>query len=156
MRSAVSEALELGAISADAIKQPALCRVRHRPPRLDLRDYPHLPASTVAATNPTDFLAPDDAAVMSEAAAEAPEILLRPHLKKLKLPTVLREHEKIARQCVEENVDHFRYLDRLIELELLDREARMIDPRIKAARFQAIKNLESFDFDATIKTQSVC
>jgi len=82
------------------------------------------------------------------AAGEAPEILLQHHLKKLKLPTVLREYEKLARQCAAENVDHIRYLARLIELELLDREARMIDRRIKAARFPAIKSLESFDFDA--------
>ena len=82
------------------------------------------------------------------AADEAPEILLQHHLKKLKLPTVLREYEKVARQCAAENVDHVRYLARLIELELLDREARMIDRRIKAARFPAIKSLESFDFDA--------
>jgi DNA replication protein DnaC len=79
------------------------------------------------------------------ASAEAPEILLK---KKLKLPTVLREYEKIARQCATENVDHVRYLARLIELELLDREARMIDRRIKAAKFPAIKSLETFDFDA--------
>ncbi|MEO0763153.1 MAG: ATP-binding protein, partial [Pseudomonadota bacterium] len=76
------------------------------------------------------------------------EILLRHHLKKLKLPTVLREHEKIARQCAAEGLDHVRYLARLIELELLDREARMIDRRIKAAKFPALKTLESFDFDA--------
>jgi DNA replication protein DnaC len=82
------------------------------------------------------------------ATAEAPEILLRHHLKKLKLPTVLREHEKLARHCAAENVDHVRYLARLVELELLDREARMIDRRIKAARFPAVKSLESFDFDA--------
>jgi DNA replication protein DnaC len=85
---------------------------------------------------------------MSAASSEAPEILLRHHLKKLKLPTVLREHEKIARQCAAENVDHVRYLARLIELELLDREARMIDRRIKTAKFPAIKSLESFEFDA--------
>jgi len=85
---------------------------------------------------------------VSMATDEAPEILLRHHLKKLKLPTVLREYEKIARQCAAENVDHVRYLARLIELELLDREARMIDRRIKAARFPAIKGLEGFDFDA--------
>jgi DNA replication protein DnaC len=84
---------------------------------------------------------------MTTAADEAPEILLRHHLKKLKLPTVLREHEKIARQCAAEGVDHVRYLARLIERELLDREARMIDRRIKAARFPALKTLESFDFD---------
>jgi len=85
---------------------------------------------------------------VSMATDEAPELLLRHHLKKLKLPTVLREYEKIARQCATENVDHVRYLARLIELELLDREARMIDRRIKAARFPGIKSLESFDFDA--------
>ena len=82
------------------------------------------------------------------AASQAPELLLQHHLKKLRLPTVLREYEKLARQCATENVDHVRYLARLIELELIDREARMVDRRIKAARFPAIKSLESFDFDA--------
>jgi DNA replication protein DnaC len=85
---------------------------------------------------------------MTGAVEETPQILLRHHLKKLKLPTVLREHEKLARQCATEGVDHVRYLARLIELELLDREARMIDRRIKAAKFPAVKSLESFDFDA--------
>ena len=82
------------------------------------------------------------------AANDAPEILLQHHLKTLKLPTMLREYEKLARQCAAENADHVRYLARMIELELLDREARMIDRRIKAARFPAVKSLESFDFDA--------
>jgi len=82
------------------------------------------------------------------AVTEPPEILLRHHLKKLKLPTVLREFEKIARQCAAENVDHVRFLARLIELELLDREARTVERRIKAARFPALKSLDSFDFDA--------
>lgn len=82
------------------------------------------------------------------ASAQAPELLLRHHLKRLKLPTVLREHEKLARQCAGEGVDHVRYLARLIELELLDREARTVDRRIKAAKFPAVKSLESFDFDA--------
>ncbi len=82
------------------------------------------------------------------AASEPPEILLRHHLRKLKLPTVLREHEKLARQCAAENVDHVRYLARLVELELLDREARMIERRIKAAKFPAPKSLDAFDFDA--------
>ena len=79
---------------------------------------------------------------------EAPEVLLRFHLKRLRLPTVLREHEKLARQCAAENVDHVRYLARLMELELLDREARMVDRRIKTARFPTHKTLDSFDFDA--------
>ena len=82
------------------------------------------------------------------AASETPELLLQHHLKKLRLPTVLREYEKLARQCAANNVDHVRYLARLIEAELIDRDARMVDRRIKAARFPALKSLESFDFDA--------
>ncbi len=82
------------------------------------------------------------------AAGEAPELLLQHHRKKLRLPSVLREYEKLARQCAAENADHVRYLARLIELELIDREARMVERRLKAARFPSIKSLESFDFDA--------
>ena len=55
-RAAVHDALELGAISADAVKHLALCRMERRPPRLDLSEYPHLPASTVVATNPADYM----------------------------------------------------------------------------------------------------
>lgn len=80
-----------------------------------------------------------------------PEILLGAHLKALKLPTFLREHHKLARQCAAEGVDHVRYLARLVELELIDRERRMVERRIKAARFPAIKSLDSFDFAAIPK-----
>ena len=85
---------------------------------------------------------------MTAVADDAPEILLRHHLKKLKQPTVLREHEKIARQCAAENVDHVRYLVRLTELELIDRERRMVERRIRLAKFPAVKSLDSFDFKA--------
>ena len=40
--------------------------------------------------------------------AEAPRMLLEHHLKKLKLPTFLREYEKLARQCAAEGLDHVR------------------------------------------------
>jgi hypothetical protein len=46
-------------------------------------------------------------------------------LKALKLPTFLREHDKVARQCAAEGTDYPRYLLRLAELELIDRERRM-------------------------------
>ena len=65
--------------------------------------------------------------------SDAPEILLAHHLKALKLPTFLREHQKLAQQCAAEGVDHVRYLARLVELELIDRERRMVERRIKAA-----------------------
>ncbi|NDW31404.1 ATP-binding protein, partial [Salipiger sp. PrR007] len=78
----------------------------------------------------------------------APQILLAHHLKTLKLPTFLREHEKLARQCAAEGLDHVQFLARLVELELIDREGRMIERRIKAAKFPAKKSLDSFDFKA--------
>jgi len=79
---------------------------------------------------------------------EAPELLLAHHLKTLRLPTFLREHDKQARICAAEGVDHVRYLARLTELELIDRERRMVERRIKSAKFPAVKSLDSFDFKA--------
>ena len=83
--------------------------------------------------------------------SDAPEILLAHHLKALKLPTFLREHQKLARQCAAEGMDHVRYLARLVELELIDRERRMVERRIKAAKFPTIKSLDSFDFSVIPK-----
>lgn len=79
---------------------------------------------------------------------EAPQILLEHRLKSLRLPTVLREHGKLARQSAAEGLDHVQFLARLIELEMIDRERRMIERRIKAAKFPAVKSLDSFDFKA--------
>ena len=79
---------------------------------------------------------------------DAPELLLAHHLKTLRLPTFLREPDKQARICAAEGVDHVRYLARLTELELIDRERRMVERRIKAAKFPTIKSLDSFDFKA--------
>ena len=79
---------------------------------------------------------------------DAPELLLAHHLKTLRLPTFLREYDKQARICAAEGVDHVRYLARLTELELIDRERRMVERRIKAAKFPAAKSLDSFDFKA--------
>ena len=77
-----------------------------------------------------------------------PQVLLAHHLKTLKLPTFLREYDKLARQCAAEGVDHVRYLVRLAELELIDRERRMVERRIRQAKFPAVKSLDSFDFKA--------
>ena len=77
-----------------------------------------------------------------------PQVLLAHHLKQLKLPTVLREYDKVARECARDGVDHPRYLLRLIELELIDRERRTVERRIKAARFPAVKSFDTFDFTA--------
>ena len=64
----------------------------------------------------------------------------------MKLPTFLREYDKVARQCAAEGIDHPRYLMRLAEMEMIDRERRMVERRIKAARFPTVKSLDRFDF----------
>jgi IstB-like ATP binding protein len=79
---------------------------------------------------------------------DTPQLLLAHHLKALKLPTFLREYDKLARQCAAEGLDHIRFLLRLAELELIDRERRMVERRIKEARFPSVKSLDSFDFAA--------
>ena len=80
--------------------------------------------------------------------SDVPQVLLAHHLKALKLPTFLREHEKLARQCAAEGADHLRYLLRLAELELIEREQRTVERRIREARFPTVKSLDSFDFPA--------
>ena len=75
-------------------------------------------------------------------------LLLEHHLKELKLPSFLREYGKLAAQCAAEGVDHPQYLLRLAELELIDRHQRMVERRIRAARFPAVKSLDTFDFPA--------
>ena len=77
---------------------------------------------------------------------EAPQILLQHHLKKLHLPTFQGEYAKQAQLCAAENKDHIHYLARLCEMELIERERRMIERRIKAAKFPSTKSLDSFDF----------
>ena len=77
-----------------------------------------------------------------------PGVLLAHHLKQLKLPTVLREYDKVARECAQGGLDHPRYLLRLVDLALIDRERRMVERRIRAARFPAVKSLDTFDFAA--------
>lgn len=74
---------------------------------------------------------------------DTPQLLLSHHLKTLRLPTFLREYDKVAKQCASEGIDHSRYLLRLAELELIDRERRMVERRIKQARFPTTKSLDS-------------
>ena len=73
-------------------------------------------------------------------------ILLDHHLKQLKLPTILREYASIAKVCAQEQADYPTYLLKLVERELIEREQKAAQRRIKAAQFPVIKTLDSFDF----------
>jgi DNA replication protein DnaC len=75
-------------------------------------------------------------------------ILLEHYLKQLKLPSILREHEKMAAVCEKERADYQTYLLRLMEQEAHDREQRAAERRVKAAKFPILKTLDTFDFKA--------
>jgi len=77
---------------------------------------------------------------------DTPQLLLEYHLKQLRLPTFLREYDKVARQCAVEQATYAAYLLRMAELELLERERRAIERRIRQAKFPVVKTLDSFDF----------
>jgi transposase len=53
--AAVRQALRFPAIAFDAVKHLLLCAIEHRPPRLDLENYPHLPLAEVALTRAADY-----------------------------------------------------------------------------------------------------
>ena len=77
-------------------------------------------------------------------------VLLKHHLKRLKLPTMHSECEKTAARAAQENLDHLAFLLSLCELELVEREQRAAQRRLKAARFPAHKTLDEFDFNAQV------
>ena len=53
--SAVTDAIQLGVIGFDAVKQMVLARIERRPARLDLAAYPYLPQTSVKTTSATDY-----------------------------------------------------------------------------------------------------
>ncbi len=70
-------------------------------------------------------------------------------LTQLKLPTILREHAAVAATtCTKDRSDYPTYLLRLTERELLDRERKAAERRIKEAGFPVVKTLDTCDFSA--------
>lgn len=55
--AAAMDAIRLGAISFDAVKQLVIAKVERRPVKLDLCDYPYLPAANVKTTSAADYMA---------------------------------------------------------------------------------------------------
>jgi hypothetical protein len=64
-------------------------------------------------------------------------VLVKHHVKQLKLPTMHSECEKTALRATKENLDHLAYLLALCELELVGGERRAAERRLKAARLPA-------------------
>ena len=145
VRAAISEALEARRDRLRCGQAPGAVPDREAAATLEPAG-PSLSAARRGGNNlgPLVHGAPEGGSAMSD----TPQLLLAHHLKALKLPTFLREYDKQARQCAAEGVDHVRYLVRLTELELIDRERRMVERRIRMAKFPAVKSLDSFDFKA--------
>ena len=139
---AVRDALRLSAVSFDAVKHLLLCRTK----------ADHLASILICIPPaPSDREDHQRHGLHGPAAGEGgmtnrSTLLLEHHLKELRLPTFLREYRRLAAQCAAEGVDHPDYLLRLSELELIDRHQRMVQRRIRAARFPAVKSLDTFDF----------
>jgi len=79
---------------------------------------------------------------------QPPEMLLQHHLKALRLPVFLAQYRKTATQCAQDKADYATFLLRLAELELLERERKGTERRIRAARFPTPKSMDDFDFGA--------
>jgi DNA replication protein DnaC len=77
-----------------------------------------------------------------------PAVLLEHYLKRLKLPTILREYARLAAACTQDRSDFATYLLRLAEREVIEREHRAAERRVKAAGFPVLKTLDTFDFAA--------
>ena len=55
--AAVADAIHVGAIGFDAVRQIVLARIERRPAKLDLTAYPYLPGTDVRMTRATDYAA---------------------------------------------------------------------------------------------------
>ena len=83
---------------------------------------------------------------MNEKRETKTTVLIKHHLKQLKLPTMVSECESLAAQAARDNQDHLAFLLRLCERELIERERKAAERRLKAAHFPAYKTLDDFDF----------
>lgn len=74
------------------------------------------------------------------------DLLLRHHLKQLKMPTVAKHYEALARDAQEQGLSYEAYLLALVEQEVQTREDNQRAQRLKQATFPTRKTLETFEF----------
>jgi len=74
------------------------------------------------------------------------KVVLHSYLKKLYLSTFIQHHEVYAAEAAQSNQSYTRFLLALAEQEVLEREARRRQRRLKEAKIPVVKDLTSFDF----------
>ena len=69
------------------------------------------------------------------------DVLLQSHLKTLKLPTILQEYARAARQCAQQDRSFQEFLLYLVELEVAERHRKACERRLKQAGFPTVKEI---------------
>jgi DNA replication protein DnaC len=72
--------------------------------------------------------------------------LLKTHFRQLRLPTMGREFERLARDAAAANQSFIQFLLGLTEAGLATRDANAIATRIKNAEFPVLKDFDTYDF----------
>lgn len=75
-------------------------------------------------------------------------LLLSNYLKTLKLPTMLKELPAVVRQCIESGASFEAFLEQLAELEVVARQTKATERRLRQAGFPVAKDIADFDFKA--------
>jgi len=78
--------------------------------------------------------------------ADAAIDMLKSHFRQLRLPTMGREFERLARDAAATNQNYFQFLLRLAETELATRAANAESTRIKNAGLPVLKDFDTYDF----------
>jgi DNA replication protein DnaC len=78
----------------------------------------------------------------------ANDVLLRSHLKRLRLPVIAQNYARLSKEAAAHNEGYQDYLLALLEGEVLQREENAQKLRLARARFPVTKMLDSFDFTA--------
>jgi DNA replication protein DnaC len=78
----------------------------------------------------------------------AQNLLIEHHLKRLKLPAMVHQYQKLAQEATQQNRSYQDYLLSLLELELAQREENQQKRRIAQARFPYLRTLDQFEFSA--------
>jgi DNA replication protein DnaC len=78
----------------------------------------------------------------------ANDVLLRSHLKRLRLPVIAQNYARLSKEAAANNQGYQDYLLALLEGEVLQRDENAQKLRLARARFPVVKMLDSFDFTA--------
>src|SRR5918999_838432 len=78
----------------------------------------------------------------------AQNLLIEHHLKRLRLPAMVRQYQKLAQEATQQNRSYQDYLLSLLELEVAQREENQQKRRITQARFPYLRALDQFNFSA--------